>query len=68
MRAGQFWMRSKLLPLSDRGAMIAQDSATIGRTAIEMLLARVADPTRPGQTVTVPVELIVRGSGELPPA
>ncbi|MBV1852829.1 LacI family DNA-binding transcriptional regulator [Catellatospora tritici] len=47
--------------------VIAQDSATIGRTAIGMLLARMADPDRPVQTVTVPVELIVRGSGELPP-
>lgn len=47
--------------------VIAQDSATIGRTAIELLLARAADPARPVQTVTVPVELIARGSGELPP-
>ena len=47
--------------------VIAQDSATIGRTAIELLLARAADPARPVQTITVPVELIARGSGELPP-
>jgi LacI family transcriptional regulator len=47
--------------------VIAQDSATIGRTAIELLLARAADPGRPVQTITVPVELIARGSGELPP-
>jgi LacI family transcriptional regulator len=47
--------------------VIAQDSATIGRTAIELLLARTKDPTRPLETVTVPVELIPRGSGELPP-
>jgi LacI family transcriptional regulator len=47
--------------------VIAQNSATIGRTAIELLLARAADPTRPVQSVTVPVELIPRGSGELRP-
>src|SRR5229473_344600 len=47
--------------------VIAQDSATIGRTAIELLLARTKDPARPLETVTVPVELIPRGSGELPP-
>jgi len=47
--------------------VIAQDSATIGRTAIDMLVARMGDPGRAVQTVTVPVELIVRGSGELPP-
>ena len=46
--------------------VVAQDSATIGRTAIELLLARAADHSRPAQTVTVPVELIARGSGELP--
>lgn len=48
--------------------VVAQDSATIGRTALELLLARSADPDRPIQTVTVPVTLIPRGSGELPPA
>ncbi|MFK3979293.1 LacI family DNA-binding transcriptional regulator [Micromonospora sp. NPDC050397] len=47
--------------------VVAQDSAAIGRTAIELLLARSADPTRPVQTVTVPVELVPRGSGELRP-
>ncbi|MBE1491834.1 LacI family DNA-binding transcriptional regulator [Plantactinospora soyae] len=47
--------------------VIAQDSAVIGRTAIELLLARTADPDRPVRNVTVPVELIPRGSGELRP-
>ncbi|MGW4462644.1 LacI family DNA-binding transcriptional regulator [Micromonospora sp. NPDC004704] len=47
--------------------VVAQDSAAIGRTAIELLLARSADPSRPVQSVTVPVELIPRGSGELRP-
>jgi len=47
--------------------IIAQDSATIGRTAIDLLLARMSDPTRAVQMVTVPVSLVVRGSGESPP-
>jgi LacI family transcriptional regulator len=47
--------------------VIAQNSATIGRTAIELLLARAADPSRPVRNVTVPVDLIPRGSGELSP-
>ncbi|MEV4139424.1 substrate-binding domain-containing protein [Dactylosporangium sp. NPDC049742] len=48
--------------------VIAQDSDTIGRTAIDLLHQRMTDHTRPVQTVTIGVELIVRGSGELPPA
>src|ERR1700754_3504670 len=48
--------------------VVAQNSAAIGRTAIDLLVARAADPSRPVQTVTVPVELIARGSGELPPS
>jgi LacI family transcriptional regulator len=46
--------------------VIAQGSATIGRTAIELFRARGADPARPIKTVTVPVELVARGSGERP--
>jgi LacI family transcriptional regulator len=45
--------------------VIAQDPATIGRTAIDLIIARAADPTRAIQSVTVPVTLIERGSGEL---
>ncbi|MFF5289347.1 LacI family DNA-binding transcriptional regulator [Paractinoplanes globisporus] len=59
------------VPLADlvRPALtvVAQDTATIGRTAVELLSARIADPSRPVQTVIVPVELKVRGSGEVPP-
>jgi len=47
--------------------VVAQDTATIGRTAIELLVARFADPDRPIQTVTVPVTLVARGSGEIVP-
>jgi len=59
------------VPLADlvRPAMtvVAQDTATIGRTAVELLSARIADPSRPVQTAVIPVSLKVRGSGELPP-
>jgi LacI family transcriptional regulator len=47
--------------------VVAQDTATIGRTAVELLRARIADPARPVQTVVVPVVLKVRGSGEVRP-
>jgi LacI family transcriptional regulator len=47
--------------------VVAQDTATIGRTAMDLLVARLADPDRPIQTVTVPVTLVARGSGEIPP-
>jgi LacI family transcriptional regulator len=45
--------------------VVAQDTATIGRTAVELLRKRVADPSRPVQSVVVPLELKVRGSGEV---
>jgi LacI family transcriptional regulator len=47
--------------------VIAQGEAEIGRTAIELFRARLADPDRPVQTVTIPIKLIARGSGELGP-
>jgi LacI family transcriptional regulator len=47
--------------------VVAQDTATIGRTAVELLRARIADPARPVQTVVVPVNLKIRGSGEVRP-
>jgi LacI family transcriptional regulator len=48
------------------GLTVVQGSAIIGRTAIGLFRARGADPVRPIKTVTVLVELIARGSGELP--
>lgn len=45
--------------------VVAQGTEAIGRSTIDLLLARRADPSRPVQTVTVPTELVVRGSGEL---
>jgi LacI family transcriptional regulator len=47
--------------------VVAQDTAVIGRTAVELLRARIEDPARPVQTVVVPVNLKVRGSGEVQP-
>ena len=46
--------------------VVAQDTAKIGRTAVELLRARIADPSLPVRTVVVPVSLTVRGSGEVP--
>lgn len=45
--------------------VVAQDANAIGSTAVDLLLARGAEPDRPVQSVTVPVTLITRGSGEL---
>ncbi|MBR7835162.1 LacI family DNA-binding transcriptional regulator [Actinospica durhamensis] len=45
--------------------VVAQDTARIGRTAVELLRARMAEPDRAVETVVVPLDLIVRGSGEL---
>ncbi|MGW1211908.1 LacI family DNA-binding transcriptional regulator [Streptomyces sp. NPDC002499] len=45
--------------------VVAQQTAEIGRTAVELLRARIADPGRPVQSVIVPVTLTVRGSGEV---
>jgi LacI family transcriptional regulator len=47
--------------------VVAQNTATIGRTAVELLRARIADPSRPVQTVIIPLDLKVRGSGEVRP-
>jgi LacI family transcriptional regulator len=45
--------------------VVAQNTTAIGRTAVELLRARIAEPDRPGQTVVLPLDLIVRGSGEV---
>jgi LacI family transcriptional regulator len=44
--------------------VVAQDSEAVGRTAVELLRARIAEPGLPPRRVTTPVRLIVRGSGE----
>jgi LacI family transcriptional regulator len=48
--------------------ILDQDPAGLGRIAVERLLQRIEDPHAPVRRKTVlPVKLIPRGSGELPP-
>ena len=49
--------------------VLDQDPAGLGRIAVERLLQRIEDPHAPLRRKTVlPVRLIPRGSGELPPS
>jgi LacI family transcriptional regulator, galactose operon repressor len=48
--------------------VVAQDPEAIGRMAAELLLERILGDARPPRQIIVPTQLIVRGSGELPPA
>lgn len=41
---------------------VAQPTYELGRTAAEMLLARIADPNRPPTQIRLPLELVVRES------
>lgn len=47
--------------------VIAHDTALLGRTAAELLCARIAGDDTPARRVTVPARLIARGSGETRP-
>jgi LacI family transcriptional regulator len=47
--------------------VVTQDPVAMGTIAAQMLLKRIRDPGGIPQTVTIPVNLIARGSGELPP-
>ncbi|QGZ51592.1 MULTISPECIES: LacI family DNA-binding transcriptional regulator [Streptomyces] len=47
--------------------VVAQDPAAIGRAAAELVLARLGGDRSRAVTRTVPVTLVRRGSGELPP-
>jgi LacI family transcriptional regulator len=54
--------------LSPAITVVDQDPAGLGRIAVERLLQRIEDPGAPVRRRTVlPVRLIPRGSGELPP-
>jgi LacI family transcriptional regulator len=46
--------------------VVAQDVAELGRTAAELLFARIDGDTSPTRRVVVPTRLIERGSGEIP--
>jgi len=48
--------------------VVAQDPARLGRTAAELLFRRLDGVEEPPRRVVVPARLIVRGSGEIPPA
>nr|WP_082310797.1 LacI family DNA-binding transcriptional regulator [Nonomuraea sp. SBT364] len=47
--------------------VVAQDPAGMGRTAAELLFRRLAGDTGPSEHPLLPVRLVPRGSGELPP-
>jgi LacI family transcriptional regulator len=47
--------------------VVAQDPPALGTLAAQMLLHRIRDPDGAPETVEVPVKLITRGSGEIPP-
>jgi LacI family transcriptional regulator len=53
--------------LSPGITVVAQDPAAIGRTAANLLFARIGGDTSPPGLRLVPTTLIRRGSGELPP-
>lgn len=58
----------ELADLLDPGVtVIAQDAATLGRTAAERLFRRLDGAAEAPSQVVVPTRLIARGSGELPP-
>jgi LacI family transcriptional regulator len=54
--------------LSPGVTVVAQDPAGLGRVATERLFSRLRGDRGPAQHVQLPVRLIPRGSGELPPA
>jgi LacI family transcriptional regulator len=47
-------------------SVIAQEPATLGRTAARLLFARLDGGAGPPQHVVLPVRLLARGSGEIP--
>jgi LacI family transcriptional regulator len=48
--------------------VMAQDAARLGTLAADRIFARLDGDTSPVQSVIIPAKLIVRGSGEIPPA
>ena len=58
--------RCRFLPcLPPALTVIAQDPYDIGRTAAELLFARLDGEAGPSRRVVVPTRLLVRGSGEI---
>jgi LacI family transcriptional regulator, galactose operon repressor len=48
--------------------VVAQDPYALGRHAAELLFSQMADGDGESRLIVVPTELVVRGSGEIPPA
>jgi len=47
--------------------VVSYDAGEVGRTAAELLFARLAGDSRPPQRIVIPTRLIQRGSGEVAP-
>jgi LacI family transcriptional regulator len=47
--------------------VVAQNANALGRTAAELLFARIDGDTSPSKRVVVPTALVERGSGEIAP-
>ena len=63
---GDFPMAEALAPAI---TVVDQDPGALGRVAVERLIQRIKEPDAPVRRRTVlPVRLVPRGSGELPPA
>jgi LacI family transcriptional regulator len=60
----EFALADKLTPPV---TVVAQDPATLGATAAQLLFARIAGDTSPVREVTLRARLVIRGSGEIPP-
>ncbi|MCD0483795.1 LacI family DNA-binding transcriptional regulator [Streptacidiphilus sp. ASG 303] len=54
--------------LSPGLTVVAQDPAGLGRAAARLLFSRLEGETGPARLVELPTRLVVRGSGEVPPA
>jgi LacI family transcriptional regulator, galactose operon repressor len=48
--------------------VVAQDPAALGATAAQLLFTRIAGDTSPPREVILLTRLVIRGSGEIPPA
>lgn len=57
------WMSMVTPPVT----VVAQDVVALGRTAVDVLVDRLAAPGRPARTVVVPYRLVRRGSTGPPP-
>jgi LacI family transcriptional regulator len=54
--------------LSPGITVVAQNPAEMGRRAAELLYGRLAGESGPAQRIELATQLVVRGSGEIPPA